>query len=244
MVNPKDVHTLNSELESRLDDLFREDEVPQEDSQHAGQIQNYPLAELKSLVLSIDWEITDEVLSNFLQQLNDLKLRYQDDKIILTFLQILSSLGDYIKTNRSRAHPKTFKILNSVFSHLDQVILAKGMSESEKKRILQSEIHRYKDLRAQIARSKAAGLQKRKTAAVVTDKFRGMKEKIDAGISAAEPALHRTPIAKEAPPVADRHQGVSAKALADAVEEIKRYIHAEIKAIKEELQLLRKQKSR
>jgi hypothetical protein len=241
-VNPKDVHTLSSELENRLDDLFREDEVPQENSQQTGAMQDYPLAELKSLVLSIDWEITDEVLDKFLKQLNELKLRYQADKIILTFLQILSSLGDYVKTNRSRAHPKTFKILNSVFARLDQLILSKDMSELDKKRILQTEIHRYKELRAQIARSKAAGLQKRKSAAVVTEKVGVMKAKTDAGVLPAEPPPRRPPVAKDALSVADRYQGGSIKALADAVEEIKRYIHAEIKEIKEELQLLRKQK--
>jgi hypothetical protein len=241
-VEPKDAHNLSSELESRLDDLFREDDLPQEDFKKTGQAKDYPLAELKSLVLSIDWEITDDVLDKFIRQTNDLKLSYQDDKIILTFLQILSSLGDYVKTNRSRAHPKTFKILNSVFSHLDQVILSGDMSDLDKKRILQTEIHQYKELRAQIARSKVAGLKQRKTAPGKAEKFRVVEAKMDAGVSAAQPALRRPPVAKDAMTLADRHQVVSVKSLADAVEEIKRYIHAEIKGIKEELQLLRKQK--
>jgi hypothetical protein len=116
------------------------------------------------------------------------------------------------------------------------------MSEVDKKRILQAEIHQYKELRAQIARSKIAGLQPRKTAPVKAEKFRVIKAKMDEGVSAAEAVLRRPPVAKNVLASADRPQVVSAKTLADAVEEIKQYIHAEIKGIKEELQLLRKQK--
>jgi pilus assembly protein FimV len=113
------------------------------------------------LVLSIDWEITDEVLINFLSQIKELKTTYKDDKIILTFLQILGSLGEYIKTNRGKAHPKTFKILNSVFSQFDDVILAKDMQESEKKRVLRTEMAKYKELRTQISREKADKIPKK-----------------------------------------------------------------------------------
>jgi hypothetical protein len=100
---------------------------------------DYPLAELKNLVLSIDWEITDEVLSGFLSQIDGLKNGYKNDKIILMFLQLLGSLGEYIKTNRGKAHPKTFKILNSAFSRLEDVVQKEDMAESEKKKLLKAE---------------------------------------------------------------------------------------------------------
>ncbi len=83
---------------------------------------DYPLAELKNMVLSIDWEITDEVLSGFLSQIDRLKSSYKNEKIILMFLQLLGSLGEYVKTNRGNAHPQTFKILNSAFSSLEEVL--------------------------------------------------------------------------------------------------------------------------
>ena len=68
---------------------------------------DYPLAELKNLVLSIDWEITDDALADFISQVNNLKVTYKNEKIVLMFLQLLGSLGVYIKTNRGNAHPKT-----------------------------------------------------------------------------------------------------------------------------------------
>ena len=63
--------SLTSELESRLDDLFREDDAP-EPVESETQSQDYPLSELKNLVLSIDWEITDKVLAEFVSQVKKL----------------------------------------------------------------------------------------------------------------------------------------------------------------------------
>ena len=134
MADSKDVDTLSTELENRLDDLFGDNNLAPSDAEENDIAAHYPLAELKNLILSIDWEITDEVLGKFLQQIKDLKLTYKHDKIVLTFLQILNSLGDYIKTNRAKSHPKTFKILNSVFSSLDKVVLSREMPETAKKR--------------------------------------------------------------------------------------------------------------
>ena len=154
MVDPKDFDTLSSELENRLDDLFGENDIQLPKVPEKNLKEHYPLAELKNLILSIDWEITDEVLDKLLQQLKDLQLTYEHDKIVSTFLQILNSLGNYIRTHRAKAHPKTFKILNSVFASLDKVVLAKDMTELAKKKILRAEMNRYKDLRTQIAKSK------------------------------------------------------------------------------------------
>ena len=161
MADSRDIDTLSSELESRLDDLFGENDIQLPDTQEKSLKEHYPLAELKNLILSIDWEITDEVLDKLIQQLKDLQLTYKHDKIVMTFLQILNSLGNYIKTHRAKAHPKTFKILNSVFSNLDKVVLTRDMPEAAKKKILRAEMNRYKELRNQIAKSKRAAAERR-----------------------------------------------------------------------------------
>ena len=160
MIDPKEIDTLNTELENRLDDLFGENDNPSSEASEKELRAHYPLVELKNLILSIDWEITDEVLESLLQQLKDLQLTYKHDKIVTTFLQILNSLANYIKTYRAKAHPKTFKILNSVFASLDKVVLSREMTELSKKRILRAEMNRYKELRAAIAENKAAGAKR------------------------------------------------------------------------------------
>jgi hypothetical protein len=247
LAHPKDDDTMSAELESRLDDLFGENDIPLPDSQDGDSTDYYPLAELKNLIFSIDWEITDEVLVNFIQQLQDLKLAFQHDKIVFTFLQILNSLGDYIKTNRSKSHPKTFKILNSVFSSLDKVVLSKDMTESEKKKMLWAEMKRYKELRTHIAQSKS--VQQRK-AVDVSAKAEQLSDKIqeeEAVIEETRPALQQSEAVEEEFSTAEQPgetadiplRGLSAEDLAKAVREIKQYIHAEINALKNEIDALR-----
>ena len=282
MADPKQIDTLSSELENRLDALFGENDIQLPNVTENEPHEHYPLAELKNLILSIDWEITDEVLDNLLLQLRDLQLTYEHDKIVTMFLQILKSLGSYIRTHRAKAHPKTFKILNSVFVSLDKVVLSREMTERAKKKMLRAEMNRYKELRAQIARSKTAAA-KRKPQPTETQPIEIKNKKEDPVIGRKEPAAALDLEAKEhapvtipdepsvvselkdkdkepvltlaepsEPPVVGEKEGpadiqpeskrdLAAATLADAVEEIKQYIHAEISALKKEIQLLREQ---
>jgi len=282
LVDPKNFDTLSAELENRLDDLFGENDIRLPDVPEKDLKEHYPLAELKNLILSIDWEITDDVLDKLLLQINDLQLTYEHDKIVATFLQILNSLGNYIRTHRAKAHPKTFKILNSVFASLDKVVLAKGMTDRAKKKILRAEMNRYKDLRTQIAENKAAAAKpKAKPVAVQQPEIKALKE--EPAVQPAGPSEAPDLQVKQEPPVAlpdepsvvpelkiqekepvislakpskppavavnmpppatqpDSETDPAMAALADAVEEIKQYIHTEITALKEEIQSLRAQ---
>ena len=225
MVKPNDADNLKPELENRLDDLFDENDTPLPHSEDRDVSEYYPLSELKNLILSIDWEITDEVLEKLLQQIKDLNMVYGHDKIVLTFLQILNSLGVYIKKNRAKAHPKTFKTLNSVFSSLDRVVLSKDMLEPDRKKILRTEMNRYKKLRIQIAQSK-------------TEKKKHEIKLQEPGITAPESFFQAPNAGKEEFPNTEQYQQSSSEALTNAVEEIKQYIHAEIEALKAEIKSL------
>jgi len=247
LADSKDVDTLSSELESRLDDLFGENNgalLNPEDNDVAA---HYPLAELKNLILSIDWEITDDVLEKFIQQLKDLKLTYKHDKIVLTFLQILNSLGDYIKTNRAKSHPKTFKILNSVFASLDKVVLSRDMAETAKKKILRAEMLHYKELRTQISQGKTAGKPTAKAKPVKAEKRQTAKATEDQPVTLAEPSVPLSEAEISESPGIDQGrepdvvslQEPAVETLAEAVDVIKKYIHDEISALKKEIKKLR-----
>jgi hypothetical protein len=243
LAQANDVDTLSSELESRLDDLFGENDIPLPAAQDRHAADHYPLAELKNLILSIDWEITDDVLRKFLQQLQDLKLTYKHDKIVWMFLQILNSLGDYIKTNRGKSHPKTFKTLNSVFSSLDRIVLAEEMSETAKRKILLAEMNRYKELKAEISLSKSVQQRKAKTVAPIAEKPIIETTETTRHGETATPAIYPADTVEEQLSESDQHQGPSDISsqeavianLSEAVREIKRYFNAEIKALKEEI---------
>ena len=249
MADSKDVDTLSTELENRLEDLFGDNNVAPPIAEDNDIAAHYPLAELKNLILSIDWEITDEVLAKLLQQIKDLKLTYKHDKIVLTFLQILNSLGDYIKTNRAKSHPKTFKILNSVFSSLDKVVLSREMPETAKKKILRAEMNRYKELRTQISKGKTTAQPKPKAKPAQADKPEVVQETADQPVTLTEPSgqpseteISGTPvIAPEQEPDVVTLREPSVETLAEAVDNIKKYIHDEISALKKEIQALRNQ---
>jgi hypothetical protein len=266
LVDPNDIDTMNSELENRLDDLFGEGGLAGVDKREKKRTEHYPLAELKNLILSIDWEITDEVLEKFIQQLKDLQLTFQHDKIVMTFLQILNSLGHYIKSHRAKAHPKTFKILNSVFVNLDKVVLSREMPESAKKKILRTEMHRYKELRNQIAESKKTAAQPRakaKPAVTAATVFPLEKEGLVFKLDKPPPGPAIAEKKADSVLTLDESSGIPADAaigkaslfspepelnmalatLTEAVEDIKRTIQIEIKALKEEIRSLREQDS-
>ena len=264
--NTKD-NNLDSEIAKRLDDLFGEgdgtsnDDLPIEadDKAMAGneplkeepavaeaeildlkeatadKIQaedvpdDYPLSELKNLVLSIDWEITDEALASLLSEIDSLKKTYRQEKIVSMFLQLLASLGQYIKTNRGNAHPKTFKILNSVFARLEEVVLTQNMTEAGKKNLLRAEMQKYKQLRNKVSQKKAASTGRKvvpaaakaeQPAAVIPDQKDGRRDNV------------KVPSADTGAP--------SAHVLAEAVQELKQFIHSEINALKQELKKLQK----
>jgi cobalamin biosynthesis protein CobT len=209
------------------DEIFELEDVASNKTGEGRRPADYPLAELKNMVLSIDWEITDEVLAGFLSQIDGLKNTYKKEKIILMFLQLLGSLGEYIKTNRGNAHPKTFKILNSVFARLEDVVLSHGMSELEKKKILRTEMNKYKQLRKQVSKKKATAVGRRQAK---------LLQKDETDVSAPKKQKAGMPSDK-VPATAKSHDS-----LAEAIEELKQFIHSELSALRQELKIFHKSK--
>ena len=140
---------VDDDLANRLDTLFDETDSDASSAPTKGQAKD-PLDELKSLVMSIEWEITDEVMERFLAQIDSLKARFEEDRILVMFLQLLGSLGLYIKTNKGKAHPNAFKLLNSVYSGFEDATSPGKLSPSEKKKLLYIELNKYKELKEQI----------------------------------------------------------------------------------------------
>ncbi len=206
MAKSSKLDTLTSELESRLDELFREDGQPVE-TLPPRDTRSQPLAELKKIVLSIDWEITPEAVESFLAQIRLLKEAYQADKIVTMFLQILGSLGQYIKSNRSKAHPSTFSLLNSVFARLEAIMNFPKTSELEKRKSLQTELAAYQQLREKISQRRAADEAK-----------------------PAPPAP-----AAAIPPASPGASAVTAQMLAQAVAELKEFIRSEMAALRRQM---------
>jgi hypothetical protein len=194
---------------------------------------DYPLAELKNLVLSIDWEITEEALASLLSEINGLKKTYQGEKIILMFLQLLASLGQYIKTNRGNAHPKTFKILNSVFSRLEEVVLSENMPAADKKNILRTEMQKYKQLRNKVSKKKTVAVARKEVQATA-------KAKPQAAATTHQAAELRDQTGATPFDTSEPGESLSAEMLAKAVKELKQFIQSELDTLRQELKKLQK----
>ncbi|MBF0226832.1 MAG: hypothetical protein HQK76_15380 [Desulfobacterales bacterium] len=183
-MSEKSDDSILSDVNSRLDDLFGDDETDEQEvipltdsvlddednfygdenipkkkddrvktvSENNKMNQNSPINELKSVILSMDWEITDQIMTSFINEINKLKEKYINDKIILTFLNIHDSVGKYIRRKKANAHPDSIKLVHSVFNGLEKVIGSPKLPEKEKKKILMGEVKSLKTLKQQILR--------------------------------------------------------------------------------------------
>jgi methyl-accepting chemotaxis protein len=113
-------------------------------------LEESPLKDLKSIVLSIDWEISDEIMSRFLDQVNSLTGIYQGDRIILMFLSLLNSVGKYIKAKKENSDADVVKLLNSSYAALEKSVLTKEITEDEKKKLIITEVNKFKKIREKL----------------------------------------------------------------------------------------------
>lgn len=157
-MNKKANDTFAFDLENRLDDFFSDSlpsqaETPADEtlSTQAG----IPLKDLKSTVLAIDWEITDDALEAFLFQVNALAERFKDDKIGHTHLKLLKSLGKYTRAHKSKAHPDTIKRIMAIYSALEESVTNDELSQGAKEKMLLEEIRQFQRLKAKIVESKS-----------------------------------------------------------------------------------------
>ena len=195
-----------------------------------------PLKELKTIVLSIDWEINDEDMTRFIEQVETLKQTYVYDKVALLLLQILDALGRYVKTNKGNAHPNAVKVLNSVYTSLEKVLLQKDITDAEKEKVLLVEVQRFKELKEQVSARETSVDEKKeaKKPLEMKPEIKG-NEKDVALPEVAKP--HEK--AMEKVPLSDMSHMPPHEAFAYALEEIKHVLKSEFKALRAELKLWR-----
>ena len=110
-----------------------------------------PLTSLQSIVLSMDWEINDPILKEFLQELTRLKVVFQQDGIVVKSLQLLESLGNYILKKKAKTHPDAIRLLQSIYRDLEILLLSKEISEAVRRNILVDEVAQFKKLKKKLA---------------------------------------------------------------------------------------------
>ncbi len=109
-----------------------------------------PISRLKSLILSIDWEITDEILIQFNDELVDLKDIWATEKINLVYIQALEKISKYIYQQKADAHPDAIKLLLTFYYNLEKIVYSEDLTEYKKKDILLKDVKRFEFLKRQI----------------------------------------------------------------------------------------------
>lgn len=159
--------TFAFDLENRLDDFFS-DSLPPQDEPPADEPpapnNDFPLKDLKSTILSIDWEITDDALAVFIHQVEELMEQFANDKVRHTLLRLLKSLGKYLRAHKSKAHPDTIKRIMAVYAALEESVTNDELGRYEKEKMLLEEVRHFRRLKAKIIESRsphlASGAQK------------------------------------------------------------------------------------
>ncbi len=210
----KNSDPIAGEVENRLEDLFGEHGENPRIKNNSTDSKDHPIKELKGYILSIDWEISDEILNALIGEIAILEQTYQDDKDLVLFLQLLGSVGKYIKKRKVNAHPGAIKLLNSVFNSMEQVILAKDITEEEKRQTLLVQVEEFKKLKEQIALKKTE--TETKPAAIPQEELKQSEEVADK-------------------PSVDLSRMTPQEALSHILTEVKHVIREEFKALREEL---------
>ena len=163
---------LGSEVSNRLDELFGDGEPddapdatasakakPGGDARQVkksermgtfGHGKDSPIKNLKALVFSIDWEITDETMVAFLAEVSRLQQTFKNDQVLLLFLKLHESIGKYIKARKAKAHPDAIKFVASVYKHFEKVLMTPGMPEIQKKKLLASQVNKFKEFKQRV----------------------------------------------------------------------------------------------
>ncbi|MBU4261496.1 MAG: hypothetical protein KKC76_06385 [Proteobacteria bacterium] len=110
------------------------------------------IKELKAAILAIEWEITDEAMDNLTRTIEPLKEQWVGKKPLLVCLQVIGTLGQYIKKAREKAHPDAINLLHSVFATLETVITDEGMDDGRKIFLVRGAVEKYNNLKTQLAK--------------------------------------------------------------------------------------------
>ncbi|WP_417910437.1 hypothetical protein [Candidatus Electronema sp. PJ] len=109
-----------------------------------------PLLRLKSIVLSLDWDITEEILNELNEELANLRTMWKDDKVAQIYLQGMENVGKYMREEGAYAHPNAIKLLLTLYHNYEKIISSSNISGDSITTMLKADIRKFKVLQYQI----------------------------------------------------------------------------------------------
>jgi len=136
---------LSENIENKLDEFFSDDDSPSQTPAPQASLEK-----LKSTVLSIDWEITDECLTDLVAETDILLETFQEDRPTNALLRMLKALANYIRKHKAQAHQEAIKRVMSVYKSIESIIEEYAHDENRKKEIVSAEITAFHKLKDQV----------------------------------------------------------------------------------------------
>jgi hypothetical protein len=244
LIEDKDKKQVLDEVGDRLDDFFSDDDwgegeissaakpapakpakpaaapaAPKEDmSEKLG------LKDLKVLVLSLEWEITDSVMDSLVKEVGKLKPKGDKDPVIKTYLSLMELLGKYIRVKKGGAHPESFTLMGSVYESMETVLANPGMPENQRKKAVLEQVQKFNRIKKSISTPKVP------------------EPDDDAPVVEAqplEPVAARPKVVEAAPVVAAAPAPAAPAAevgeIMARMDALKKFVQNEIRAIKEQI---------
>jgi len=148
--NGKPVMDNVDDLTRFLDEDFTTDEV---DLFEFTSEEDSPLTRLKSIILSLDWEITDETLEILNEEIDYLRNldQFAHDKVSQVYLQGLDKIGKYIQSEGASAHPNSIKLLLTLYYDFEKILSSEHITGAEITALLKADVRKFKILQHQIA---------------------------------------------------------------------------------------------
>ncbi len=236
-----DDNTTNAELDTRLDTFFEKGKRTNSDTGGSGidpkDLENSPIKDLKSVILSLEWEITDQVMQKLGEEIRKLEKQSKKDKIAVAFLQLLGSLGKYIRKKRAEAHPDSIRLLHSVYEQLELVMLSRNLSDAEKKKMLVAQVNNYKTLKEDILVAKEAPAEPAEIPKPPAKKTPRPREEMETAPKAAatEGGDSETRLPVDADALATGDVSAVGREILSAMEEMRKTIQSEFSELRAEL---------
>ena len=238
-----DAKGIKDEVDNRLSELFGETPAEAAPGKKAAPdpAKFAQFKELKALMLSVEWEITDESMVRFLKETERLQDVHRGNPIVLSFLKLLGSVGKYVANKKAQAHPDSITLLHSIYENFETVSTSSSITEPEIKKILSEEIKKFKLLREKLMGQPAPAPEKgAKTPEKSKAASKATEEEIDLDSDSADKKTSPAPVetGDTAPLVSDLSP--SPDVLMAQFEALKKIMTEEFESIRKEIEALKK----
>ncbi len=142
----------DKEVERQLDKIFPENNLNMTTKRSRENYQAfYPINKLKKIVRNLEWEITDDLIEKYIEQIKQLNRIFKDDKHVIPLIKLQYLIGNLIRTRKSDTPHYGFKMLRTLFNSMNKIVSDKTLNKNIKQKIISQEMKRYYQLKKLIA---------------------------------------------------------------------------------------------